>query len=314
MLEKGNLDDLITPPKHHNICTESSCPVSGDKAEDRPLVTIAIPIYNADHYLEFAVRSIINQTYDNWELLLMEDGSKDNSAEIAKAIASEDQRIIYISDGVNKGLVYRLNQSIMLAKGKYYARMDADDIMAVSRIEKEVKCLIDNPNIDVVGCSAMLIDEANKICGSQNMKGVEDFFIHPSVMGKTEWFKKHRYDPSAVRIEDKDLWLRTSTKNVFYNIEEPLLFYRSLSTIGLSQILSSNKRQRGLFTHYKKYGKSFIWGCSNVLKTYIKDILFSLVFLVGGENMYMRIRGRRALPSNLCLNEADLKMSISEMV
>lgn len=286
--------------KEKESCNNSDC----------PLVTIAIPIFNAEKYLEYAIQSVINQTYSNWELLLMEDGSTDESASIAKRMTEKDHRIQYISDKKNRGLVYRLNQSIALAKGDYYARMDADDIMAITRIEKEVLHLVDNPDIDVLGSSAMLIDENNVINGSQNMGGVRDFFIHPSVMGKTTWFKSNPYDAKAVRIEDKDLWLRTQKKSQFYNIQEPLLFYRAFANVDLSQLLASNKRQRLLFKQYRKYNHSLVWGYFNVLKTYLKDIVFFLMFSFGEGKLYTRTRSRNQVPSNLCLTISDLKFSL----
>ena len=242
----------------------------------------------------------------------MEDGSTDESASIAKRMAEIDHRIQYISDKTNRGLVYRLNQSVSLAKGEYYARMDADDIMAVTRIEKEVSYLINNPNIDVLGSSAMLIDENNVINGSQDMGGVGDFFIHPSVMGRTTWFKSNPYDAKAFRIEDKDLWLRTHNSSQFFNIQEPLLFYRAFANVDLSHLLASNKRQRLLFKQYKKYNHSLAWGLINILKTYFKDIVFFLMFSLGDGKMYARTRSRNHVPSNLCLTMSDLRISIEK--
>ena len=144
-----------------------------------PLVTIAIPIYNAEKYLRYAIQSCINQTYQNWELLLMCDGSTDTSIGIMEEMAAYDSRIRVIYDDVNKGLVYRLNQSIKLAKGKYYARMDADDIMAVNRIEEEVNFLELHPMVDVVGTSMMMIDGDNHIMGS-SLQTTDSIFVHPS--------------------------------------------------------------------------------------------------------------------------------------
>ena len=93
------------------------------------LVTIAIPVYNGESYLRDAIQSVVNQTFQDWELYLINDGSTDNSLAIMQEYALNDIRIKVIDDGQNKGLVTRLNQSIETAIGKYYARMDADDIM-----------------------------------------------------------------------------------------------------------------------------------------------------------------------------------------
>ena len=114
------------------------------------LVTIAIPAYNCQEYIDYAVQSVINQTYKNWELLLLDDGSTDGTLQKLKAYETDD-RIRIISDGQNRGLIYRLNQSINLAHGRYYARMDADDIMLIHRVQSQIDFLEKNPSIDVVG-------------------------------------------------------------------------------------------------------------------------------------------------------------------
>lgn len=101
------------------------------------LITIAIPAYNCEEYIDYAIQSVINQTYKNWELLLLDDGSTDGTLKKLKTYQT-DNRIKVISDGLNKGLVFRLNQSIDLAHGQYYARMDADDIMSIHRIQYQI--------------------------------------------------------------------------------------------------------------------------------------------------------------------------------
>ena len=107
-------------------------------------VTIGISFYNAEDYLSDAIKSILVQTYSHWELILIDDGSKDNSLKIADTYAAKDKRIRVISDGMNKKLPYRLNQITSEAKGDYIARMDADDVIAVDRIEKQVNFLEKN--------------------------------------------------------------------------------------------------------------------------------------------------------------------------
>lgn len=275
-----------------------------------PLVTIAIPIFNADKYLSYTILSVINQSYENWELLLMEDGSTDNSLLIAQKFAKADRRIRLIYDGENKGLVSRLNQSIDLAKGVFYARMDADDIMAITRISKQVNCLLKDNTIDVCGCSTMLIDSSNNIMGSQNMTGVYDLFVHPTVMGRTEWFRRNHYDSAAVRIEDRDLWLRTYRYSKFFNIPEALFFYRAFGTPSSSQNLASNKRLRALYKHYKKYNETISWCIKNCIKTYAKDTIFLLLNFFHMNYILTKIRGRKSLPQNLCLSQEDLEAAI----
>ena len=128
------------------------------------LVTIGIPFFKDKEYLSAAIQSVINQTYQNWELILMDDGSSDGSLEIAKSF--KDKRIRIVSDGKNKGLPSRLNEIVGLARGEFVARMDADDIMHPERIEKQVDYLIDHPEVNVLGTMAYVIDASNSIIGN----------------------------------------------------------------------------------------------------------------------------------------------------
>ena len=101
-----------------------------------PLVTIAIPFYNAEKYIKYTILSIINQTYKRWILYLIDDGGKDCSLKICQDAAAKDGRIKVIRDDHNNGLAARLNESVLMTKGDYYARMDADDIMDYDRIKR----------------------------------------------------------------------------------------------------------------------------------------------------------------------------------
>ena len=121
------------------------------------MVTIGLPFYNAEKYLALAIESVLQQTYTNWELLLLDDGSTDNSLSIAQSYAQKDSRIKVISDGKNKNLATRLNELPSLAQGLYLARMDADDIMHSARIERQLSVLKAHPEIDVLGTNAYII-------------------------------------------------------------------------------------------------------------------------------------------------------------
>ena len=199
-------------------------------------VSISIPLYNSELYLKEAINSVLNQTYQNWELLLINDGGSDRSLSIANFYAIRDNRIRVFSDGKNKGLSTRLNESIKLSEGVYYIRMDADDIMFPNRIERQVDYLVNNPDVDVVGSSAIIIGEKNDILfgmkksmsAPQNRRDVinGNIFIHPSVAGRTKWFREHQYDDSKRRSQDFFLWLSSVKDSKFDIIDEPLLFYR----------------------------------------------------------------------------------------
>lgn len=248
-------------------------------------VSIGIPFYNSERFLATAIYSVINQSYSNWKLFLIDDGSQDSSLKIAEYFAKDDHRITVISDGVNKGLPYRLNELSMLADGKYYFRMDADDIMHPDRVLDQITFLKRNPQVDLVGSGLISIDNDNQILGKR--KGLDKFryslhdvihnswSVHPTIAGKTEWFKNNKYDPNLKRGQDYDLWIRTIEKSYFSKIPKPLLFYRESSTPSLLKYWKSTKNT------IKCYWKNRnILGFKNVLIFTITKIIKLHIYLV----------------------------------
>lgn len=201
---------------------------------DKDLISVGIPFFNAEKFLSKAIESVISQSYDNWELLLLDDGSNDGSLEIAERFEQKDNRIKVFSDGKNKGLGARLNELAALSNGEYIARMDADDIMHPIRLETQVQILKDNPNIDVLGTNAYVIDENNLVFGMRYRENSGlikvEHFIHPTIMGKKQWFLDNPYDEKAIRIEDAELWYRTKSFSNFMMTNDPLLFYREFGS------------------------------------------------------------------------------------
>lgn len=226
-----------------------------------PLVSIAIPFYNDSKYLGNAISSVLNQSFTDWELLLVDDGSTDGTLQIAKKYTSEKVRII--SDGENKGLASRLNETTQIARGVFYFRMDADDIMFPDRIQKQISILEEHPEIDVVGTSAIIIGGDNEVL--YGMKGPMtapkkrsdvingNIFIHPSVAGRTAWFREHPYDDSKRRSQDFFLWLNSVDHSRFAVIDEPLLFYRVIN----NDIWGKFKRDNRTMYNYFKSQLSF---------------------------------------------------------
>jgi len=128
-----------------------------------PLITVALPVFNAGHFLEIAVRSIVNQTFSDWELLIIDDGSTDDALHSINKLL--DARIRILRDGLNKGLPERLNQAIDLARGKFFARMDQDDVSFPERFARQLKYLKDNPQVDVVAVQSVTVSDDNMIIG-----------------------------------------------------------------------------------------------------------------------------------------------------
>jgi glycosyltransferase involved in cell wall biosynthesis len=267
------------------------------------LVSIGIPFYNSEQYLDFAIRSVLNQTYTNWELFLLDDGSTDKSLTIARKYES-DSRVIVISDGLNKGLPARLNELSELANGKYYARMDADDIMFPERIELQVDFLNEHPDVDVVGSSAVSIDNYNRVFGKR-MGGTkvktEDtfftvlnkgYFIHPTVMGKRDWFRKNQYDIKLKRAQDLELWCRSIKNSNFFVLEEALLFYREIGLPNLKKVIRANWY---LFIIARKHSElisplQFLYIFYNFCK---KSLIYMVFNLLGLSTYLVKRRSQR---------------------
>lgn len=200
-----------------------------------PLVTVAMPVYNAGPYLREAVLSIISQTYTHWQLLIVDDGSTDKALDSIKDI--RDDRIRIFRDGENKGLATRLNEAIYLAEGEYFARMDQDDISYPARFEKQVAALSDDAALDLACVRAVTISEDGIIVGylpyQLTHAGItaspwRGFHMpHPTWMGKTAWFKRHLYSADRPYFcEDQELLLRTYQTSKFACVPEILFAYR----------------------------------------------------------------------------------------
>jgi len=220
-------------------------------------VTIGIPVYNAGKYLKNAISSVLSQTYPNFELLISLDGVSDNSAEITKSF--NDDRIHLIEGKENRGIAYRLNEQVKLAQGHYFARMDADDIMFPDRIETQLRYMLENPGIDVVGSQAVVIDENNKIIGSRlsntffTSQTIQEkvLFIHPTVFGKTTWFLNNTYSVEFEGVEDFYLWNTTFSKSKFSVLSDTLLFYRDPPLSAVNTYLKRQKQVRRALQRFK---------------------------------------------------------------
>ena len=208
---------------------------SGTRNGAAPLVTVAMPVYNAGKYLRLAVLSIIRQSFTNWELLIIDDGSTDNALQGIEDI--DDSRIRIIQDGKNKGLAARLNECIDLARGKYFARMDQDDVSYPERLLRQLAAFGEKKTLDLVAVRAITIDENNNATGLFPGALTHDeicanpwlgfYFPHPTWMGKIEWFRKYRYaEPGPYFCEDQELLLRSYLHSRFETINDILFAYR----------------------------------------------------------------------------------------
>lgn len=199
-----------------------------------PTVTVLMSVYNSEDYLAEAIESILDQTYKDFEFLIINDGSTDSSLKIIKNY--KDKRIRLISRP-NKGLVASLNEGIEKARGKYLARMDSDDISPAYRLQKEVTFLDTHPNVGMVGSNYTIIEEdgtelvtTNVFTHPHDLKVAQvtcNQFGHGSIMARLSVLKElNGYDASVGHVEDYHLWTRISRVTDIANFVEPLYFYR----------------------------------------------------------------------------------------
>ncbi len=191
--------------------------------------------YNASGTIDLALRSILTQTYQNWELIVVDDGSTDRTAESVSHV--QDSRIRFIQEpSGNMGLAARLNQCVRLAKGQYVARMDADDVAYPQRLERQVQFLEAHREIDLLGTGAVIFRGKGEIVGCYPTASSHETICrrpwwgfplaHPTWMGKRAWFLSHPYSDEDTRCEDQVLLLHSFTHSRFAALEEVLLGYR----------------------------------------------------------------------------------------
>ena len=264
------------------------------------MVTVGIPVYNAGKYLKNAIDSVLSQTYSNLEILITMDGATDNSLDIIKSF--NDKRIRLIADEENRGIAFRLNQQVRMARGSFFARMDADDIMFPDRIEKQLKFMAGNPDVDVTGGQAIVIDQDNAILGfrhsdtniSSSLIRKKILFIHPTAFGRTGWFLKHPYLTELDGVEDYYLWNSTFSESRFHILNYPLIFYRDPPEADVTSYLRRQKKMRKALNMllHKNVMNSLVFS-----RLYLASILKSIIFSISGRiNMSQRIVSRRNTP------------------
>jgi glycosyltransferase involved in cell wall biosynthesis len=199
-----------------------------------PTISIAMPFFNSRGTIALAIRSILQQSFEDFELLLCDDGSTDGSLEIARSF--KDPRVIVWSDGNRRRLAARLNECIDRARGFYLARMDADDVAFPDRLATQLRFLGQRREVDLCGGQALVFGAKgaalwrfspparHRSIVHQPFRGFP--LWHPTWMGKTEWFRRWRYKETALLGQDQELLLRSYEQSCFANVAEIVLGYR----------------------------------------------------------------------------------------
>lgn len=214
-----------------------------------PLISVLMPVYNAEKYLSQSVQSILDQTFIDFEFIIINDGSGDSSQSILERFEKQDSRIrLFNQDNVGKnhGIAITLNKGLAHVKGKFVARMDADDIAFPTRLAKQVTFLEQNSEYVAIGSRVLLIDPDGWPIGpfaqktdhedidAEHLAGSGGAICHPAVMIRTETLEKlGGYTQRMKHCEDRDLFLRLAEVGKLANLPETLLKYRMhLKSVG----------------------------------------------------------------------------------
>lgn len=199
-----------------------------------PEITVFMTAYNASQYIATAIKSILNQTFYDFEFIIIDDGSIDETFNIASSFS--DKRIRIIKNETNKGLLFSRNIALTEAKGRYLAILDSDDIALINRLEIQYHEFQNRPQLALLGTPAIVINNNDEETGehisvvfNKEQISTELFFcntfVHSSIMLKTEIFKK--VDGYQLQLaEDYDLWVRIAMNNEVDNLNFPLVKYR----------------------------------------------------------------------------------------
>ncbi|HII59462.1 TPA: glycosyltransferase family 2 protein [Methanocaldococcus jannaschii] len=254
---------------------------------DKPLVSVVMATYNEpEKYLKESIESILNQTFKDFEFIIVLDNPNNKKAEeIIKEYQQKDKRIIFIKNERNLGRGASRNKAVNIARGKYIAILDADDIALPKRLEKQFKYMENNRDIDLLFSWVYFIDENGNILKEfkpekYKFKEIKKYFfkehltVHPSMMVKSKILKKLKYDEKLIRSQDYDFWIRCIANDYKFDIiEEFLLKYRIPNR---DNYLSRIKKQK-LYSYYtlKTHWKNKKHFCNNVY--FWKVFFYSLV-------------------------------------
>ena len=268
-------------------------------------VTIAIPFYNAEETILDAVRSVFAQTHENWELLLIDDGSKDKSLELVQQI--KDPRVSVYSDGKNLKLAARLNQIVDLAKYDYIARMDADDLMSPDRIEKLINILI-NENYDLVSCGTYSIKMNNSYNGYRgnyeekySFEGIlnkSQKFLHAGLIARKSWYQRNRYNEQIPVGQDTHLWLSAS-KALDFNaksISDPLYMYREEGNVTIKKLIKAYQVERDF---YAPMIDNTLFKYKYITKSLLKTLIVKTMSIFGSLDYLLNRRNKSKIDENL---------------
>jgi glycosyltransferase involved in cell wall biosynthesis len=227
---------------------------------DNPEVSILLSVLNAGNFLEDSIHSIINQSFKNFELIITDDNSSDDSLKKLESFSKSDKRIRLYSNNTSRGLPTNLNKMASVARGKYFARMDADDICKQNRLQLQYSYMENNPSTDACFGEVNLIKHNGElICKKWMPKSISsvleylpymNYFVHPTVMIRKSSFEEvGGYNELFLKAQDWDLWTRMVSSNMRLDIIRQVLLDYRINENGNSASLSSSSFKSKIFRY-----------------------------------------------------------------
>jgi tetratricopeptide (TPR) repeat protein len=198
-----------------------------------PTVSVVMGVYNAEEFAEEAVKSVLDQTFTDFEFIVVDDGSTDASGEVVRSF--HDERIVLVENGTNVGLTRSLNRGLEIARGEFIVRQDADDVSLPTRLERQVDFLTAHPEVGLVGCAVEFIGPSGERLGVQRVHREpidrllthHNWFNHSATAFRQECLERvGSYRETFRYAQDHDLWLRIAEKYEVACMAEPLVRIR----------------------------------------------------------------------------------------
>ena len=279
-----------------------------------PLVTVSSTFYNTGPAILDMIKSVFAQTFTDWELLLINDGSTDDTLAIVESV--KDPRVHVYSNDRNRGRSYSLNWITAVARGKYIARMDSDDLCSPTRLEKQVALLESDPRLDAVSTGVIYLDKEDRpvgdmVCPTEHEQIVATpwrtfHLVHGALMAKREFFQRTPYRESVPIAVDFNMFLRSYRSSRFGNVPEPLYYYRLDNSFHLKkQFMTRKYSARFLYKYFSSRSglPAAMWYAA------IQYFKFAVTFFLFATGQRKRLMAKRFRP----LEEAKLEFYRGEV-
>ena len=284
---------------------------------EEPLISIVLPVHNGRKYLKQAIESCLNQTYKNLELIIIDDGSTDDSVLIASEFLASDTRVKVIANGVNLTLPASLNIGHRQAQGDFITWTSDDNMYQKDAIKKLYQTLIEE-SVDIVYCDYLIIDDEDKLVGQSRLKEIE-FLLLDGVIGACFLYKKevysrnNGYNEHLFLVEDYDFWLRALKHSYYYKIENPGYYFYRYHANSLTMRMQNDSvlKERFMNNLHRLYSNLF-----SELNIKNEDVFISILVkrFLAGPNTDIRVVGSKTFFADLeTISAAFFKFSYKKI-